>query len=194
MKKNLKKSIVLMIIMIMAVVTLTGCSAIPQASEGTAKDELEGLTVVTADEDMEGYTKCEAMEGVEFYYPSNYVSVGKEEQPMYMDPDIAGASVNIISEAFPTQFTFEGYIDASIIGIKQQMTIKDNEVKTEYINLNGRKAAKLSYTATSQDQTMIITQMAIIKDSKVYILTVGALEQDAESIQPKMEKMMKSFK
>ena len=194
MKKNLTKSIVLMIIMIMAVVTLTGCSAIPQTSDGTQKDELEGLTVVTADENMEGYTKCEAMEGVEFYYPSNYVSVGKEEQPMYMDPDIAGASVNIKSEEFPTKFTFEGYIEASIIGIKQQMTIKDNEVKTEYVNLNGRKAAKLSYTATSQGQTMTITQMAIIKESKVYILTVGGLEKDAESLQPKMEKMINSFK
>lgn len=194
MKKNLTKSIILMIIMVMAIVTLTGCSALPQISDGTAKDELEGLTVVTADEDMEGYTKFEAMEGVEFYYPSNYVSVGKAEQPMYMDPDIPGASVNIVSEEFPTRFTFEGYIEASIIGIKQQMTIKDDEVKTEYINLNGRKAAKLSYTATSQDQTMIITQMAIVKDSKVYILTIGGLEKDAESIQPKMDKIIKSFK
>lgn len=194
MKKNLTKSIILMIIMVMAIVTLTGCSALPQISDGTAKDELEGLTVVTADEDMEGYTKCEAMEGVEFYYPSNYKSVGKAEQPMYMDPDILGASVNIVSEKFPSAYTFEGYIEASIIGIKQQMTIKDDEVKTEYINLNGRKAAKLSYTATSQDQTMIITQMAIVKDSKVYILTVGGLEKDAESIQPKMDKIIKSFK
>ena len=193
MKKNLTKSIILMIIMVMAIVTLTGCSALPNA-EKTSKDELEGLTVVTADENMEGYTKCEAMEGVEFYYPSNYKSVGKATQPMYMDPDIAGASVNIVSEAFPSRYTFEGYIEASIIGIKQQMTIKDNEVKTEYINLNGRKAAKLSYTATSQGQTMTITQMAIVKDSKVYILTVGGLEKDAESLQPKMENIINSFK
>ncbi len=74
------------------------------------------------------------------------------------------------------------------------MTIKDDEVKTDYINLNGRKAAKLSYVATSEDQTMIITQMAIVKDSKVYILTVGGLEKDAERIQPKMDKIIKSFK
>lgn len=194
MKKNLTKSIILMIIMVMTIITLTGCSALPKTSDGTAKDELEGLTVVTADEDMEGYTKCEAMEGVEFYYPSNYKSVGKATQPMYMDPDIPGASVNIVSEEFPTKFTFEGYIDASIIGIKQQMTIKDNEVKTDYINLNGRKAAKLTYTATSKGQTMTITQMAIVKDSKVYILTVGGLEKDTESLQPKKDKIIKSFK
>ncbi len=193
MKKNLTKSIILMIIMVMAVVTLTGCSALPNAEEPT-KDELEGLTAYVADEDMEGYTKCEAMEGVEFYYPSNYKSVGKETQPMFMDPDIAGASVNIVSETFPARFTFEGYIEASIIGIKQQMTIKDDEVKTEYINLNGTKAAKLSYVATSQGQTMTITQVAIVKESKVYILTIGGLEKDAESLQPKMDKMIKSFK
>lgn len=194
MKKNLTKSIILMIIMVMAVVTLTGCSALPKTGDGTTKDELEGLTVLTADENMEGYTKCEAMEGVEFYYPSNYKSVGKATQPMYMDPDIAGASVNIVSEKFPSAYTFEGYIEASIIGIKDQMTIKDDDVKTEYVNLNGRKAAKLSYTATSQNQTMTITQMAIVKDSKVYILTVGGLEKDAESLQPKMEKIINSFK
>ena len=41
---------------------------------------------------------------------------------------------------------------------------------------------------------MTITQMAIVKDSKVYILTVGGLEKDAESLQPKMEKIINSFK
>lgn len=186
MKKSMKL-IVLMIIMVMGVVTLTGCGK----TETT--DDLSGLAVYNVDEDMTGYTKCEAMAGVEFYYPENYTSVGKATQPTYMDPEILGASVNVVSQAFPSSLTFEGYIDASIASVKQQMTI-EGDINKEYINLNGTKAAKLDYKATASGQTMVLSQVVILKDSKVYLLTVGSLEKDAEAFAPKMEKMIKSFK
>lgn len=185
--KKLMKLIVLMIIMVMGVVILTGCG------KEANTDDISGLAVYTADENMEGYTKCEAMAGVEFYYPSNYKSVGKATQPQYMDPDIFGASVNIVSQTFPSSLTFEGFIEASIAGVKQQMTI-EGDIKTEYINLNGRKAAKLDYKATSQGQTMVVTQVVILKDTKVYLLTAGSLEKDVDAFAPKMEKIIKSLK
>ena len=194
MSKKLTKSILLIIIMVIAVIGLTGCTANPFTnSEDKGDGELGQLVAYTAEQDYTGYTKCEAMAGVEFYYPSNYVSVGTSTQPMYMDPEIPGASVNLVSSDMPSSFTFEGYIDASIIGIKSQMTI-EGDINKEYINLNGVKAAKLDYVATSEGQTMTITQVALEKDEKVYILTVGGLQSDAEAIKPKMEKMVKSFK
>lgn len=188
--KRTTKALSLMLILVVAVVTLTGCS---MTKEGMTND-LEGLAVYTASEDMTGYTKCEEMEGIEFYYPSNYVSVGKDAQPMYMDPEIAGASVNLVSDNFPSAFTFEGYIDASIIGIKNQMTVK-GDISKEYINLNGVKAGKIEYVATTDDENyMKLTQVIIVKESKAYILTVGALENDYEALKPKLEQMVKSFK
>lgn len=189
MNKKLMKLTILAIIMVVGVLALTGCAN----KENTEKNELEGLAVYTAEEDYTGYTKCEEMAGVEFYYPSNYVSVGKSTQPMYMDPDVLGASVNIVSSNMVSSMTFEGYIDASILGIKKQMTV-EGDISKEYINLNGVKACKLDYIATSQGQTMKITQVALVKDSKVYILTLGGLKDDAETLQPKIDKMIKSFK
>lgn len=193
MNKKVIKITILAIIMIMAVVALTGC-ANPLNKEDNTKNELEGLAVWTLEgEDYTDYTKCEEMAGVEFYYPSNYTSVGKSTQPMYMDPDILGASVNIVSADMVSAMTFEGYIDASLAGIKKQMSVK-GDINKEYINLNGSKAAKLEYTATSEGQTAKITQVAILKNSKVYILTLGGLASDAEALQPKVDKMIKSFK
>lgn len=197
MNKKTIKLVTLIAIMILVVITLTGCTAKPgkltKDEKTSTKDELSSLTSYVQDEDMEGYSKCEQMAGIEFYYPSNYSSVGKSTQPMYMDPDILGASVNLVSETVPSTFTFEGYVDASIIGIKKQMTI-NGDIDKEYINLNGNKACKLEYVATSSGKTMKITQVVLVKNSKAYILTVGSLKEDAEALQPKLEKMIKSFK
>ena len=162
MNKKLFKSIALMIIMVMAVVALTGCS----------KDEVAG---------------------VEFYYPENYVSVGTDTQPLFMDPEIVGASVNLVTADMPDAMTFDGYIEASILGIKNQMTV-EGDINKEYVNVNGVKAAKLDYVATSSGQTMALTQVAIEKSGKVYVLTAGSLKDDAEAMQPKIENMIKSFK
>lgn len=193
MNKKVLKITTLTIIMIIAVLALTGC-ANPLNKEGNSKNDLEGLAVWSSEGiDYSDYTKCDKMSGIEFYYPSNYTSVGKSTQPMYMDPDILGASVNLVSSDMSKAMTFEGYIDASIAGIKRQMSIQ-GDVSKEYINLNGVKAAKLEYTATSEGQTAKLTQVAIVKNSKVYILTLGGLATDAEALQPKIEKMIKSFK
>lgn len=186
MNKKLVKAIALMMIMLLAVVTLTGCG-------NDNKDELSGLKVYTADEDMTGYKKCSEMEGVEFYYPENYTSVGKATQPIYMDPEILGASVNLASSTYPSAYEFEGYIDASIASVKNQMTIK-GDIEKEFINLNGNKACKLTYVATRQGQTMKLTQVVFVKGEKAYALTMGSLEKDFEALTPKMEKMIKSFK
>lgn len=185
MNKKLVKVIALMMIMLLAVVTLAGC--------GNNSNDLSGLKSYTADEDMTGYKKCSEMEGVEFYYPENYVSRGTSKQPIYTDPEILGASVNLATSTYPSAYSFEEYIDASIEAVKKQMTI-NGDVEKEYINLNGNKACKITYVASSQGQTMKLSQVVIVKDTKAYALTLGSLENDFEAFTPKMEKMIKSFK
>lgn len=189
MNKKLTKAMLLIMIMVLAVVTLTGCG-----EDATKTNDSENLPVYSADEDMTGYTKCEQMAGVEFYYPSNYISVGKATQPIFSDPELIGASVNLASSTFPSAYTFEGYIDASIATLKKQMTTISGDIEKEYINLNGNKACKLTYVMTAQGKSMQATQILIVKDSKAYALTLGCLLEDKEAFQPKLEKMIKSFK
>ena len=59
------------------------------------ENSLDGLAVYQEEEDA-NYKLCEDMEGITFKCPSNYTSVGKSSsQPIYMDPDVPGASVNV---------------------------------------------------------------------------------------------------
>ena len=188
--KKLTKLGLLAVIMLITVMLLTGCG---QQGEEQKKDELEGLPVYT-EEETSDYTTFTEMAGVELKYPSNYKSIGKSTQPMFVDPDVTGASFNLVSDNFPSALTFEGYVEASLPGIKSQMTIKDNNINVEYINLNGRKAAKLDYVASSQGQTMALTQVLIKKDNKAYILTLASLEADKDKVSEKFDKIIKSFK
>lgn len=184
----------LAIIMLIAVMLLTGCGNDGTKSGG--KGELDGLPVYTAEETPDWLTFNE-MSGIEFKYPANYKSIGTSSMPMYMDPEVTGATLNVVTSNFPSSLSFEGYVDASIPGIKTQMTI-NGDIKVDYINLNGQKAAKLDYEATSEGQTMSITQVLVKKDGKAYILTLGMLKADKDAntsgINERFEKIVKSFK
>ena len=186
MKKTMKMLMIITMMVILAV-SLTGCG------NTNEKDNLEELAVYTVDEDMTGYTKCTDVEGIEFYYPSNYTVQKSGGNTAYMDPEIVGANLNVVSADFPSAYTFESYVDASIAGIKAQMSIS-GDINKEYINLNGRKAVKLDYTATQSGYTMKCTQVLVVKEKKAYALTIVSLEKDAEALKPKLDKMVKSFK
>lgn len=190
MKKQTKLGL-LTLIMLIAVLLLTGCTS-NLVNNDEKENSLEGLAVYTEEETTD-YKVFDKFEGVTFKYPSNYLSVGKDNNPIYMDPEVQGASVNILESTIPSVFSFEGYVDASIPGIKQQMDIA-GEIKTEYINLNGRKAAKLDYVAKSTTGNIKVTQVLIEKEEKAFILTLGSLEKDAEKVQSTFDKIIKSFK
>ena len=186
----------LAIIMLITVMLLTGCGNNNTTTDNKKGDSLGGLPVYTAEETPD-WSTFDEISGIEFKYPANYKSIGTSSMPMYMDPDVAGATLNVVTSSFPSSLSFEGYVDASIPGIKSQMDI-DGDVKVEYINLNGQKAAKLDYVATSQGQTMSITQVLIKKNGNAYILTLGVLKADKDEnkagINEKYEKIVKSFK
>lgn len=191
--KKLTKLGLLAVIMLVAVMLLTGCgsNSLNQTTDEKG-DSLEGLAVYTAEETPD-YVTFSDVEGIEFKYPSNYKSIGQDSMPMFMDPDVAGATINLVTSEFPSVLTFEGYVDASIPGIKSQMDI-EGDIKTEYINLNGTKAARLDYVASQSGQTMAVTQILIKKDNNAYILTLGSLEADKDKVSEKYEKIIKSFK
>lgn len=187
--KKLTKLSLLAIIMLVVVMLLTGCA---NNQVDKKEDDLAELPVYTAEETPDWATFNE-VSGVEFKHPSNYQSIGQESLPILMDPDVPGATVNIVTTEFPSVLTFEGYVDASIPGIKSEMDIQ-GDIKKEYINLNGTKAARLDYVATSEGHTMSLTQILIKKEDTAYVLTLGCLEKDKDAVSEKYEKIIKSFK
>lgn len=190
------------VIILLGLFGLTGCNLLENNDnkeenkvEVQEENSLDGLAVYQEEEDA-NYKLCEDMEGITFKCPSNYTSVGKSSsQPIYMDPDVSGASVNVVSENMPSMLSFEGYIEASKTSVKNQsqMTIL-GDITTEYINLNGVKAAKLIYQAKQSNMELDITQIVLEKEGKVYVFSLGGLTKDREVLAPKFDKIIKSIK
>ena len=190
------------VIILLGLFGLTGCNLLENNDnkeenkvEVQEENSLDGLAVYQEEEDA-NYKLCEDMEGITFKCPSNYTSVGKSSsQPIYMDPDVPGASVNVVSENMPSMLSFEGYIEASKASVKNQsqMTIL-GDITTEYINLNGVKAAKLIYQAKQSNMELDITQIVLEKEGKVYVFSLGGLTKDPEVLAPKFDKIIKSIK
>ena len=190
------------VIILLGLFGLTGCNLLENNDnkeenkvEVQEENSLDGLAVYQEEEDA-NYKLCEDMEGITFKCPSNYTSVGKSSsQPIYMDPDVPGARVNVVSENMPSMLSFEGYIEASKASVKNQsqMTIL-GDITTEYINLNGVKAAKLIYQAKQSNMELDITQIVLEKEGKVYVFSLGGLTKDREVLGPKFDKIIKSIK
>ena len=155
------------------------------------ENNLSKLEVYNYEEDS-NYTKYTDMEGIEFSYPSNYKSVGTSTQPTFMDPDINGASVNLISED-SQNLSLKNYIKSSLASIKSSLDIQ-GDIEEKYINLNGIEAAKLDYITKQNNVDVKITQVILIKSKTAYILTVGCLPDDIEQMQEKTDKIIKSFR
>ena len=149
------------------------------------------LEVYNYEEDS-NYTKYTAMEGIEFSYPSNYESIGTETQPTFSDPEVLGATVNLISED-SQNLSLESYMKISKESVKKSITLK-SDITEQYINLNGIKASKIEYIAEQDNNDIKIEQVIIIKSGKAYILTVGCLPSDAEAMKEKTNKIIKSFR
>lgn len=191
-----KKTTQIIIIVIAAIIAvgIIGYGIWTKTDKQAKGESTEGLEVYNENvEATKDYATFNEFEGVTFKYPSNYKSVGKANNPIYADPEVGGASVNILKDKIPSSFSFEGYIDASISGIKSQMTVKD-EINKQYINLNGKKAAKLEYVAITPNGNVHILQVLIQKNGEAYALTLGSLDKDAEKVATKFDNIIRSFK
>ena len=194
MEKIENKLIVLALMLVVALLGLSGCQNNNNTTNNTGEnsDELKGLTVYTA-ENKEGYTEYSGSIDAKFSYPTNWISVGKDEQPVFMSSDGKGKSVNVSYADYPEAMSFEGFIEASKLGIKNQMTII-GDINHEMINLNGRKACRLDYVAQQSETVNVnIIQAVFVDGCKVYILTVAANSDYYEEAKPELDTIIKSF-
>lgn len=189
MKKNINTVVAISVILIIALIGLSGCQNKNNTENG---NELEGLAVYTA-ENKEGYTEYSGSIDAKFSYPSTWVSIGKDEQPVFTSAKGDGSSVNLSSAEFPEAISFEGFIEASKLGITNEMTIV-GDIKQEMVNLNGRKACRLDYIAQQSENVNVnITQEVFVDNGKVYILTVAANADNYDEAKTDLETIIKSF-
>ena len=193
MKRLNLKTALLTLILAVVLLSLTGCTnpLNTKVNDDNSAD-LSGLPTLVEEENA-NFKKHEEASGVSFSYPSSWKSVGTTSQPIYLNDAGNGTSINLVTGDMPSYLSFDGYIEASIVNIKAKMTI-NGDVDKEKVNLNGRLAYKLSYTTTSNNITMRITQLAIQEDGKVYILTLGCQESLYESEKDTLDQIMKTFK
>lgn len=186
MKQNMKKLALGVIILLVALFVLTGCSTTEEK-----QDDLAGLPVVNAEEN-EGFTTYTDKSGVSFAHPDNWISIGGD-MVMFLSPDGSGTSVNMTSENVTSAISFSGYIEAAKVKVKAEMNV-DGEIAQTEINLNGRKAYKLEYAASSQGVSMKVIQVVIRDGETMYILTVGSTTEGFEQQRATLDKIVASFK
>ena len=156
--------------MLISVVVLSGCgnnngeNNTNNENNSTTTDDLSSLPVYNM-ETVENYTEYkDEASGAIVNYPSGWETLDQDGQKLFRDSTLTGASLNINSADIPEAMSFDAFIGASIEGIKQQMTI-DGDVAQEWINLNGRKAAKIDYAAKQTDSTNVTTSHTLKKIS-----------------------------
>ncbi len=200
MKKDILKKSLIVLIMLISVVVLSGCgnnngeNNTNNENNSTTTDDLSSLPVYNM-ETVENYTEYkDEASGAIVNYPSGWETLDQDGQKLFRDSTLTGASLNINSADIPEAMSFDAFIGASIEGIKQQMTI-DGDVAQEWINLNGRKAAKIDYAAKQTDSTNVtIEQIVFIENNKAYILTIAVLSDNYDLVKTDIENIVKSFR
>ena len=200
-KKEWLKRSLLAVMAIVVLFALTGCgnkktneNKTDGSMEENSTSDLANLPEYKMDSTEDTQEFQDASSGAKFNYPTKWEVIEQDGQKLVRDSSLTGASVNINSADLPDSMTFDTFIAVSIQGLKQQMTI-EGDVSQEWINLNGKRAAKLDYAAKQTDATNVnIEQIVFKNDKKVYILTTAVLTDNAEVAQPELQKIVKSFR
>lgn len=200
-KKEWLKRSLLAVMAIVVLFALTGCgnkktneNKTDGSMEENSTSDLANLPEYKMDSTEDTQEFQDASSGAKFNYPTKWEVIEQDGQKLVRDSSLTGASVNVNSADLPDSMTFDTFIAVSIQGLKQQMTI-EGDVSQEWINLNGKRAAKLDYAAKQTDATNVnIEQIVFKNDKKVYILTTAVLADNAEVAQPELQKIVKSFR
>lgn len=200
-KKEWLKRSLLAVMAIVVLFALAGCgnkktneNKTDGSTEENSTSDLANLPEYKMDSTEDTQEFQDASSGAKFNYPTKWEVIEQDGQKLVRDSSLTGASVNVNSADLPDSMTFDTFIAVSIQGLKQQMTI-EGDVSQEWINLNGKRAAKLDYAAKQTDATNVnIEQIVFKNDKKVYILTTAVLADNAEVAQPELQKIVKSFR
>ena len=200
-KKEWLKRSLLAVMAIVVLFALTGCgnkktneNKTDGSTEENSTSDLANLPEYKMDSTEDTQEFQDASSGAKFNYPTKWEVIEQDGQKLVRDSSLTGSSVNVNSADLPDSMTFDTFIAVSIQGLKQQMTI-EGDVSQEWINLNGKRAAKLDYAAKQTDATNVnIEQIVFKNDKKVYILTTAVLADNAEVAQPEIQKIVKSFR
>lgn len=206
MKNKLKISFIVIILTI-SVFILSGCqndnndtnNTNSAGNTNTLNTTADGTIKYTKEEDS-SYKTYTGKDGVSFMYPLNWVSVGTDDDPVFMSPDAKGASVNVAVDTIQKEGSpvteFDEYIGLQKLYLTQQMTML-TDIKQTKVELNGRNAYILNYeTENEQDNKKVnlnITQVAFEDNGNVYILTMVVLNDYYNSLQSTFDKITKSF-
>ena len=185
-----KKSILLVIFLSLLIVLLTGCSILTSEQQEPDLSSLKAVTNLVANN--EEYTKHTNEEGISFYCPTDWISVGEEGTLFFMSPDLTGTSVNLVNEEIGSLISLKGYIEIAKNTLGEEMNLT-SEIEQEAINLNGREAYVISYTAEQNEIEMKVFQEVIKVDEKVPILTAGTITDNYQQVEEILNNILSSF-
>lgn len=180
--KKINKLGILFGIILLLLITLTGCSF----------EEEEGLRTTINKRQLQGYTEYLDESGIKFSYPSEWESLGESSsQPIFVDT-LTGSSVNYLSESVPKSIKIDKYMSSAISNVKEQMDI-NGDVEETRVLLNGKKATIIEYSINQSGTTAIIKQAVFIEDEKAHILTVVVQEYEDLDQTEIMDNIIYSF-
>ncbi len=171
--------------------------------------EIQNTTISTKIEDLEkynkendeNYTTYKDSSGLSFMYPSNWLSIGTEEEPVFMSSDgkgaIASATNDEMSEDTTVVTDFDSYMGFQKLYLRQN-TVMLSDIEEKQVNLNGKKAYILNYVAERGEESakmnLNVTQVAFVDQiNKVYILTLFVVDDYYKDYEQIFNKMIKSF-
>lgn len=179
MKKSMK-IVALIGIMLLMVVSLTGCGSDANKRVINAKE-------------LTGYTEFTHSSGVKFAYPEDWSDLGTSSKPVFANAS-KGTNVNLLTESVPSIYNLSSYMSASIANIKSQLGSKiSGEINQEDVKLNGKDASIITYTMTQSGVKVNIKQACFIDNGTAYILTTAATEAYANEETEVLDNIISSF-
>ena len=182
--KNTKKIGALICIVLVAILTLTGCSLNIGGKDSNKKETIDK-------KDLEGYTEYVHSSGVKFSYPSEWKNLGTSSKPVFGDTS-TGTSVNYLSESVPKTYNLTSYMSAAVANVKKTMEVVGDIEENEVI-LNGKDASIIKYTVKQSDTSVVIKQACFLDSENAHILTTATLESNYEKEAEAMDNVISSF-
>lgn len=176
--KKTSKIVALMIVLMLSIITLTGC------------EEKREIT----SQQLEGYTEYTHSSGAKFQYPSEWRSNGLSSAVGFVNSS-NGTNVNILTENVGGAVGLKKYTKASIESIKKQYNSNLlSEINEEYVKLNGKDACIIDYKVKQSNINMNVKQAIFIDNGQAYILTTVLRESSADTDTQIADNIINSFK